>query len=248
MKDAIVAEWTWLKKRNVLYFYWVSSFLAALMISIIAQYIVGLSQDMHTGLQRTLFFRNLFLSPLMIFLLTAQSISEPLHMGLIKEILLLPISKTQLICYKILTLTIIACISILLTVIPSVILLERSEHIAPCLLSVFLSLFCDITLIAIAALIASTSKSSIQTILGCILVFTLDISGRFIIWLGKALFGSEHFIIGLGYKITDYFPGNILLLPQFTEEIWGWHLPVLTGSYLILSLGLLHKIWNSKAI
>ena len=101
LQQLLRSEWRLMKHRRIIWYYWLLSFIGPTLSTMLMEwFVVGAETGLQAALQRNLWIHNLFLIPLIVVYMNAQSICDDLENGMIRESLLQGHSRRNILVAK----------------------------------------------------------------------------------------------------------------------------------------------------
>ena len=244
MLSIIKAEGILLWHRRTSRLFLLLSGALAICMTLFFQFIIsGEASSLSDNLNRMLGLRNFFVLPLLFMLCSATSIAEDRQIGIMKEALCQPISRSQYLLGKMLVLTVLAGLSLLITSVPPLLFYNGDlGTISNSLLAYPLALFSDVLLIEITFLVSTFARSSGTAAIYTFFFFVGEAILRLLMNTSKILFDSNHLLYDLGPQIAQWMPGATIGAWKVWEDSWFWGYPI--GLFLLI--GIVGAILNRR--
>jgi hypothetical protein len=245
LQQLLRSEWRMLKHRRVIWYYWLLSLIGPTLSTMLMEwFIVGAETGLQAALQRNLWIHNLFLIPLIVVYMNAQSICDDLENGMIRESLLQGHSRRNILGAKNLLMGGIIVGAHVCSALPAL-LLTSYTPLGTTLLGYLLSWLLHMVLSISIQVFSLRAKSSGTVVLLFVQWYGLESLFKTGLWIAPSFSDASIWPL-LHDHVSPYLLSSVLNNWSVWEDAWRIDTGIATLVYLSLFAWILIKRWGSE--
>lgn len=238
------SEWRMLRHRRVVWYYWLLSFMGPTLSTMIMEwFIVGAETGLQAALQRNLWIHNLFLIPLLVVYMNAQSVCDDLQNGMIRESLLQGHSRRHILLTKITLIMGLIFVAHVFSALPAL-LLTTYNATGTVFVGYMLSCLMHLLLSITIQLFSLRAKSSGTVVLVFVQWLSLESLFKLGLWVAPSFSDAAIWPL-LRDILSPYLLSSVLNNWSIWEDAWRLDTAFAGMGYLCLLGWLLFKRWDS---